>query len=112
MRMRTLVSAAALAAATAVPATTLVAPANAATTRTWNRLAQCESGGRWHINTPNGYYGGLQISSSTWHGFGGGRYAKIPSRASKAQQIKVAKRIKHAQGWGAWPTCSRRIGVR
>ena len=112
MRMRTFVSAAALAAATALPAATLAAPADAATTRTWNRLAQCESGGRWHINTGNGYYGGLQISRSTWYGFGGGRYAALPSRASKTQQIQVAERIKRAQGWGAWPTCSRRIGVR
>jgi hypothetical protein len=113
MRMRTLVSAAALAAATAIPATPLVAPAaDAASTRTWNRLAQCESSGRWHINTGNGYYGGLQISRSTWRGYGGRHFAALPSRASKAQQIRVGERIKRAQGWGAWPTCSRRIGVR
>jgi hypothetical protein len=112
MRMRTFVSAAALAAVTALPAATLAAPADAVTTRTWDRLAQCESSGRWHINTGNGYYGGLQISRSTWRGFGGARYASLPNRASKAQQIRVAERIKRAQGWGAWPTCSRRIGVR
>lgn len=112
MRMRTLVSAAALAAATALPVTTLTAPADAATTRTWNRLAQCESGGRWHINTHNGYYGGLQISGSTWRGFGGRHFAKLPSRATKSEQIKVAERIKRVQGWRAWPTCSARIGVR
>ena len=112
MRMRTLVSAAALAAATAVPATTLVAPANAATTRTWNRLAQCESGGRWHINTHNGYYGGLQISLGTWRGYGGRKLASLPSRASRAEQIRIAERIKKHQGWGAWPACSQRIGVR
>ena len=25
---------------------------------------------------------------------------------------KVAERVKRAQGWGAWPSCSRRIGLR
>ena len=112
MRMRTLASAAALAAATLAPVVVLDAPAGAATTRTWNRIAQCESGGNWHINTGNGYYGGLQISRSTWHGYGGGRFAAIPSKASKRQQIKVAERIRRGQGWGAWPTCSARAGVR
>ena len=112
MRMRTLVSAAVLAVTTLAPVVALDAPSHAATVRTWNRLAQCESSGRWHINTGNGYYGGLQISRSTWRGFGGGRYAALPSRASKAQQIRVAERIKRSQGWGAWPTCSARIGVR
>ena len=37
----------------------------------WDRLAQCESGGNWHINTGNGYYGGLQFSLGTWHAYGG-----------------------------------------
>lgn len=111
MRMRTLVSAAALAAATLAPIAALDAPANAASGRTWNRVAQCESGGRWHINTHNGYYGGLQISLGTWRGYGGRHFASLPSRASRAQQITVAERIRKHQGWGAWPTCSRRAGV-
>ena len=29
------------------------------------------SGGNWHINTGNGYYGGLQFSASTWRAYGG-----------------------------------------
>ena len=89
-----------------------VAPAQSATLRTWHRLANCESGGRWHINTGNGYYGGLQFSRSTWRGYGGGRYASTANRATKAEQIRIAERVKRAQGWGAWPVCSRRIGVR
>jgi hypothetical protein len=111
MRMRTLVSAAALSAATLTPIA-FAAPAHATSTHTWQRLAMCESSGRWHINTGNGYYGGLQISRSTWRAYGGGHFAKLPSRASKRHQIKIAERIKRGQGWGAWPTCSRRIGVR
>ncbi|NUR08923.1 MAG: transglycosylase family protein [Nocardioidaceae bacterium] len=87
-------------------------PADAATLRTWNRLAQCESGGRWHINTGNGYYGGLQFSHATWIGFGGGRYARNAHRATKYQQIRIAERVKRVQGWRAWPVCSRRIGLR
>lgn len=112
MRMRTLLSAAALAATTLVPVVAIDAPAGAATVRTWERLAKCESGGRWHINTGNGYYGGLQISPSTWAGYGGRKFARLPHGASKGEQIRIAERIKRGQGWGAWPTCSSRIGVR
>ena len=90
----------------------VAAPADAASLSTWQRLAQCESGGRWHINTGNGYYGGLQFTHSTWRGYGGGRYAYNANRASRDQQISVAEKVRRAQGWGAWPVCSRKIGVR
>ncbi|HET6699186.1 MAG TPA: transglycosylase family protein [Nocardioidaceae bacterium] len=87
-------------------------PADAASVRTWDRLARCESGGRWHINTHNGYYGGLQFSASTWRAFGGRKYAHNAHRASKHQQIRIAERVRRVQGWGAWPVCSRRVGLR
>ena len=112
MRMRALISAAAVAVATFVPVVVGPAPADAATLRTWNRLANCESSGRWHINTGNGYYGGLQISRSTWRAYHGKRFARLPNRATKGEQIRVAERIRRHQGWGAWPVCTRRIGVR
>src|SRR5215210_7858156 len=80
-------------------------PAEAATTATWDRLAKCESGGNWHINTGNGYYGGLQFSSSTWLGHGGGEFAGRADLATPAQQITVAERVLKTQGAGAWPTC-------
>ena len=86
--------------------------AEAATTRTWNRMAHCESTSRWHVNTGNGYYGGLQISPRTWRAFGGKRFAQMPHRATKGEQIRVAERIKRGQGWGAWPHCSRALGLR
>ena len=79
---------------------------------TWDRLARCESGGRWRINTGNGYYGGLQISAGTWAAFGGRRVAALPHHATKAQQVRVAERIRNGQGWGAWPHCSRVAGLR
>lgn len=78
----------------------------------WDRIAQCESGGNWSINTGNGYYGGLQFSASTWRAFGGGQYAPYAHQATRAQQIEVAKRTQAAQGWGAWPSCTRKLGIR
>jgi resuscitation-promoting factor RpfA len=86
------------------------APASAATT-VWDKVAKCESGNRWHIATGNGYYGGLQFSSSTWKAFGGRKYGSQAHRASKAEQIAIARRVLAGQGPGAWPTCSRRAGL-
>jgi resuscitation-promoting factor RpfA len=86
-------------------------PAEAATTATWDRLAKCESGGRWHINTGNGYYGGLQFSPGTWRAYGGGRFASSAHRATKAEQITVAERLLDARGWSPWPACSRKLGL-
>ncbi len=96
----------------ALSAVMVATPADAASLSAWKRLAQCESGGRWHINTGNGYYGGLQFSSGTWRAFGGGRYASNAHRATRAQQIRVAEKVRRVQGWGAWPVCSRKAGLR
>ncbi|MFD4630360.1 transglycosylase family protein [Streptomyces sp. NPDC058284] len=85
--------------------------AGAADSGVWDRIARCESGGNWQINTGNGYYGGLQFSAGTWRAYGGGAYAPTADRASKAQQIAVAARVQRAQGWGAWPTCAARAGA-
>ncbi|MFE0173871.1 transglycosylase family protein [Streptomyces sp. NPDC059002] len=85
--------------------------ADAADGGVWDRIARCESGGNWQINTGNGYYGGLQFSAGTWRAYGGGAYASTADRASKAQQIAVATKVQRAQGWGAWPTCAARAGA-
>ena len=77
----------------------------------WDRVAACESGGNWSINTGNGYYGGLQFSGSTWRGFGGGQYASRADLATKSEQITVAQRVLKVQGPGAWPVCSVRAGL-
>ena len=87
-----------------------VAPASAAST-VWDRVAQCESGGNWRINTGNGYYGGLQFSSSTWRGYGGAKYASRANLATKGEQIAIARRVLAGQGPGAWPVCSRKAGL-
>jgi len=86
----------------------LAANAEAAPSSVWDKIAQCESGGNWSINTGNGYYGGLQFSASTWSAYGGSGSA---SNASREQQIAVAERVLAAQGWGAWPVCSRKAGA-
>jgi uncharacterized protein YabE (DUF348 family) len=75
----------------------------------WDRLAQCESGGNWSINTGNGFYGGLQFSLGTWRAYGG---SGMPNKASKSTQIAIAKKVQADAGWGAWPACSSRLGLR
>jgi nucleoid-associated protein YgaU len=98
--------------ATAATAATGVATAGSASAETvWDRVAQCESSGNWHINTGNGFYGGLQFVQSTWKGFGGLSYAARADLATKAQQISVAQRVLAVQGPGAWPVCSVRAGL-
>jgi resuscitation-promoting factor RpfA len=102
----------ALAGAVAGAPLMIAAPAaHAATDSTWDRVAQCESGGRWDINTGNGFHGGLQFTPSTWKGFGGAEFAPVAYQASRAQQIVVAERVLAKQGWGAWPVCSRKAGA-
>lgn len=100
-----------LAVAVTVPLV-LGAPVQAASNRQWDRLAQCESGSNWRANTGNGYYGGLQFSRRTWTAFGGGAYARTAHKATRLQQITIAEKVLHSQGWKAWPSCSRRVGVR
>lgn len=75
-------------------------------------LAWCESNGRWWVNTGNGYYGGLQMDMVFWRRHGGLHYAARPDLASRAAQIAVAQVGQSIQGWGAWPACSRRLGLR
>ena len=87
------------------------ASAEAATTTVWDRVAKCESGGNWKINTGNGYYGGVQFAASTWKAYGGRTYANQAHQATKAEQIAIARRVLAGQGPGAWPTCGRRAGL-
>ncbi|WP_040833282.1 transglycosylase family protein [Nocardia brevicatena] len=89
----------------------LAGNASAAPDSDWDQLAQCEAGGNWAINTGNGYQGGLQFSPSTWRAHGGGDYAPTANQASREQQITVAERVLASQGWGAWPSCSSKLGL-
>ena len=106
---RRLLRAAVAAAITLGAPLALAGTADAAPTSAWDRLAQCESGGNWGIATGNGYYGGLQFSAGTWRAHGG---SGMPHNASKGEQIAVAERVLATQGWGAWPACSKKLGLR
>jgi LysM repeat protein len=75
----------------------------------WDRLAQCEAGGNWSINTGNGYYGGLQFTLGSWRAVGGSGY---PHQASREEQISRGKMLQAIQGWGAWPACTKKMGLR
>ncbi|MGL6236198.1 MAG: transglycosylase family protein [Segniliparus sp.] len=78
----------------------------------WDSLAACESGGNWHINTGNGFYGGVQFDFGTWLAHGGGKYAPRADLASREEQIAIARVTQQSQGWGAWPVCSIKAGLR
>ncbi len=75
---------------------------NLANSAMWDRIAQCESGGNWSINTGNGYYGGLQFDSGTWLSAGGGKYAARADLASRAQQITIANALYASRGLSPW----------
>lgn len=76
----------------------------------WVRLAQCESNGNWSNISGNGlYYGGLQFHPDTWRSVGG---SGMPHQASRAEQIYRAQILQARSGWGQWPACSRRLGLR
>jgi hypothetical protein len=75
----------------------------------WARLRQCESGGRYNINTGNGFYGAYQFLPSTWRGLG---YPGMPHQAAPEVQDEAARKLQARSGWGQWPACTRRLGLR
>ena len=78
----------------------------------WDTIARCESGGNWSMNSGNGFTGGLQFMTSTWLAQGGGKYAPAAYLATPSQQIEIAERTLASGGWGQWPACSRKAGLR
>ena len=78
----------------------------------WIRMAQCESGGNWQINTGNGYYGGIQFALTSWRAVDGDEFAAYPHQATMEEQMIAGERLLDIQGWGAWPTCARKLGLR
>jgi resuscitation-promoting factor RpfA len=95
------------AAATVAAALANTNAASASPGHDWSGVAQCESSGNWHINTGNGFYGGLQFTQSTWDAYGGQSYASRADLASESAQVSVAERVLSGQGVGAWPVCGR-----
>ena len=74
----------------------------------WISLAECESGGNWATDTGNGYYGGLQFAWGSWEAAGG---SGNPAHASPSEQVMRGEILQDMQGWNAWPTCARQIGL-
>ncbi|MGV9244583.1 transglycosylase family protein [Streptomyces sp. NPDC003710] len=85
--------------------------ASAATGATWDRVAECESGGTWSADTGNGRYGGLQLTQEDWDRYGGLDYAPSPDQASRSQQIAVAEKILDDRGVSIWSTCGLVSGL-
>lgn len=75
---------------------------NTARAGMWDRIASCESGNNWSINTGNGYYGGLQFNVPTWRSVNGQDFAAYPHQASRAEQITVANRLFAQRGTQPW----------
>ena len=75
----------------------------------WVKLRNCESGGRYTVNTGNGFYGAYQFHPRTWRTLG---YPGLPHQAPPEMQDEAARKLQARSGWGQWPVCSRRIGAR
>lgn len=85
--------------------------AQAADAGTWDRVAECESGGVWSANESNGYYGGLQLTLEMWEQYGGTAYAERPDLASRSQQIAVGEKVLAEKGPEAFPRCAASAGL-
>jgi hypothetical protein len=76
----------------------------------WWRLAQCESSGDQHAHSPSGtYHSYFQWSLTTWASLG---MTGDPHNYSYAVQLAAARRLQARSGWGQWPACSSRLGLR
>ena len=79
----------------------------------WDQLAQCESGGRWdYPPVTGGFSGGIMFHIGTWRAMGGTEHAPDAYLATREQQIDIAERVLQSSGWGAWPGCARKLGLR
>jgi hypothetical protein len=91
------------------PVVAAAAPTDGYKHDVWTRLRNCESGGRYDRNSGNGFYGAYQFHPRTWRSLG---YPGLPHQAPPEMQDEAARRLQARSGWGQWPACSRRIGVR
>lgn len=73
----------------------------------WAALARCESGMRNDTGDP--FWGYFQFSLATWRGIG---MSGLPSDHNYGTQLAAAQRLQARSGWGQWPRCSRRLGLR
>lgn len=96
-------------AAAAATATALAASARRAKDAVWDRLAQCETGGRWNMRGAR-FSGGLGFYNGTWDSFGGREFASNAGLASRDQQIVVAERVRARFGYTGWG-CAPNVGL-
>jgi len=76
----------------------------------WAALSRCEAGGRPDAVSRSGkYLGAFQFSMATWHGIG---MSGSPIDYPYEVQLEAAKRLQARSGWGQWPVCSRKLGLR
>lgn len=76
----------------------------------FDALAACESGGDPTTNTGNGFGGAFQFTASTWRSMGTGY--SVPWDAPYSVQKDAARRLQARSGWGQWPGCARKLGLR
>jgi len=75
----------------------------------WKQIAMCESSMNPQAISPSGKYMGLfQFSQASWEFVG--QQGK-PHDASWQTQYAAARALHAIQGWKAWPTCSKKIGL-
>lgn len=84
---------------------------NATSGSVWDKLSGCEASGDWSYNGPSGFDGGVQFEPGTWSAYRLPGYPAYAYQATREQQIAVAERVLAAQGWGAWPACSAKLGL-
>lgn len=58
----------------------------------WNKVATCETGGRWYSQGPI-YSGGLGIRNDVWIEYGGRQFGPTAGYATPQQQVYIAKKI-------------------
>ena len=76
----------------------------------WAALARCESGGNASARSANGLYtGAFQFSNATWQSLG---YEGSAADHPYAVQVEAAQRLQARSGWGQWPRCARKLGLR
>ena len=76
----------------------------------WAALSRCEAGGRPDAVSRSGkYFGAFQFSLGTWHNVG---MSGSPIDYPYEVQLDAAKRLQAHSGWGQWPVCSRKLGLR
>lgn len=78
----------------------------------WFAIGSCESGLRWDYNGSSGFDGAVQFHPGTWSSYRPAGYPAVAWQASPFQQLVVAELVLARQGWGAWPHCSRKLGLR